>query len=290
VVLTVDEERAQTRTIHELQRRAHTLEGLLRRQERAAVIRLHQNAQRLLRPLLVVNPYADRLTFLDTKLRTRRDHVKYLTLIRAIALLFQHQRPVREALHAGRSVAYIEATLDDVRLANRLAAEILGRSLDELSPPTRRLLVLLDRFVGERSADRASFRFSRRELREECGWGHSQLAVHLERLVELEYVAVHRGGRGQSFVYELLYDGSGRQGERFLIGLIDPEQLDPAAAGEFPGSFRPASGPVPGGFRVAETATEASQTAAESKTRESGAGRHIGETPTENPIAQGVPA
>ena len=54
---------------------------------------LHRNAQRLLEPLPVVNPFADALTFLDDKTRTRRDHVKYLTLIRAIALLHQHQRP-----------------------------------------------------------------------------------------------------------------------------------------------------------------------------------------------------
>ncbi|MET1534239.1 hypothetical protein [Burkholderia sola] len=34
----------------------------------------------------------NRLTFPDDKTRTRRDHTKYLTLIRAIALLCQHQR------------------------------------------------------------------------------------------------------------------------------------------------------------------------------------------------------
>ena len=31
-------------------------------------------------------------------------------------------------------------TLDDIALANRLALELLGRSLDELPPQTRRLL------------------------------------------------------------------------------------------------------------------------------------------------------
>ena len=36
---------------------------------------------------------------------------------------------------------------------------------------------------------------------------------------------VHRGGRGQSFVYELLYDGAGRDGKPFLMGLIDVAAL-----------------------------------------------------------------
>jgi hypothetical protein len=57
---------------------------------------LHQNAQRLLRPLAVLNPYAEQLTFLDDKTRTRRDHEKYLTLIDTIALLHQYQRPLKK--------------------------------------------------------------------------------------------------------------------------------------------------------------------------------------------------
>lgn len=157
VVLTVNEDREQTRLIHERQSRAQTLPGMLAREERQAVVRLHRNAQRLLRPILVVNPYADRLTFLDTKLRTRRDHVKYLTLIRAIALLHQYQRPVRHVEHRGRVIPYIEATLQDIEVANRLAAEVLGRSLDELAPQTRRLLLAADEMVTARAAARAGF-------------------------------------------------------------------------------------------------------------------------------------
>lgn len=82
-----------------------------------------------------------RLTFADGSKRTRRDHVKYLTLIRAIALLHQHQRPKKSATtRDGRTVTYIEATTDDIALANRLAHEVLGQSLDELPPRPRRLL------------------------------------------------------------------------------------------------------------------------------------------------------
>jgi DNA primase len=40
-------------------------------------------------------------------------------------------------------------------------------------------------------------------VREYAQWGHTQLKVHLHRLEEFEYLIVHRGGRGQSFVYEL---------------------------------------------------------------------------------------
>jgi DNA primase len=229
LVLSVDENREQTKRIHELQRQAETIEGLLAAKDKSRIVRLHRNAQRLLKPLLVANPYAARLTFLDDRTRTRRDHVKYLTLIRAIALLHQHQREVKTITHEGKPVEYIEATLEDIATANRLAAEVLGRSLDELPPQTRRLLELLDGWVTKETErlekGRADFLFSRRDLRAAAGWGDTQLKVHLARLVDLEYLLIHRGGRGQSFVYELLYEGQGKDGSRFVPGLMNVESL-----------------------------------------------------------------
>jgi DNA primase len=235
LVLTVDEDRDQTRAIHQLQRQRQTLQGLLAAQDRQQTLALHRNAQRLLRPLLVANPYAESLTFLDDKTRTRRDHVKYLTLIRVIALLHQFQRPVRTIEHQERKVEYIEVTLEDIEVANRLANEVLGRSVDDLPPQTRRLLGLIDQMVTQacqqRKLDRADCRFSRREVRSFTGWGHTQLKVHLKRLEELEYLLVHRGGRGQSFVYELLYEARVEDGQKFLARLIDVEQLRHNQAG-----------------------------------------------------------
>jgi DNA primase len=228
LVLTVDEEREQTAAIHRVQRARRTLEGLKAREEREALIALHRNAQRLLRPLAVVNPFADRLTFPDTTTRLRRDHEKYLTLIDVIALLHQHQREVKRLRHLGREIEYVEATLDDVAQANALAHEVLGRSLDELPPQTRRLLGELVRLAAARAGSQAiarrDVRMSRREVRDAIGWGDTQLKIHLARLVEMEYVIAHRADRGQGFVYELAYDGDGSNAPH-LSGLIDAEAI-----------------------------------------------------------------
>jgi hypothetical protein len=47
----------------------------------------------------------------------------------------------------------------------------------------------------------------------------------LVRLVELEYVLAYRTGAGNQRQYELLYDGQGRNGEPFLLGLTDVAKL-----------------------------------------------------------------
>jgi hypothetical protein len=150
--------------------------------------------------------------------------MKYLTLIRAIALLHQYQRPAREITHAGKTIAYIEATIEDIGAANRLAEEILGRSLDELQPQTRRLLDLMDEAVrkecGKLQVERSDFRFSRKDVRAWTAWGDSALKRHLGRLEDLEYLAVHRGGRGQSFVYELAYTAGADPAKPRFAGLI----------------------------------------------------------------------
>ena len=236
LTLGVDESREQTRAILTLQRQKRTLEGLFAKQAKSRLLTQHQNAQRLLRPLAVRNPYADALTFPDERTRLRRDHEKYLTLIDTIALLHQHQRVLRTAQHEGQSIEYIEVTLADIEIANRLAHEALGRSLDELSPQTRRLLELVTGMVEKHCAaqaiTRGDYRFSRRDVREATSWSDFQVKQHMHKLEELEYVLVHRGGRGQSFVYELLYDGAGRDGKPFLMGLIDGAALKQAYDGK----------------------------------------------------------
>ena len=229
VVLTVNESREQTQAIHAAQRARRTLQGLENKLEKERIIQLHRNAQRLLKPLAVINPYADQLTFLDDKTRTRRDHEKYLTLIDSIALLHQYQREIKTIHHDGHAIEYVEVTLDDIHTANQLAHDILGRTLDELPPQTRKLLKQIQRLVqGEckqQGIEQRDFRFSRKQIRDYTGMGNTQTKIHCQRLEDMEYLLVHRGGRGQSLVYELLYDSDSERDDKRVMGLIDAENL-----------------------------------------------------------------
>ncbi|MGM3184503.1 CHC2 zinc finger domain-containing protein [Dickeya oryzae] len=227
LVLTVNESREQTQAIHAMQRHGQTLAGLLQSSEKQYLTRLHQNAQRLLRPLKVVNPYADRLTFLSDKTRTRRDHMKYLTLIQAIALLHQYQREVKRVTHRGAVIEYIEVEKSDIALANHLAHEVLGRTLDEMPPQTRKLLLLIQAMVGEQAQRQGcqpgEVRFTRRDIRAWTNWSDSQLKNHCLRLAEMEYLLLHGGSRGHLLQYELLWDGNTGD-DPHLCGLLEVDE------------------------------------------------------------------
>jgi len=101
---------------------------------------------------------------------------------------------------------------------------------------------------------RAEYRFSRREVREYTGLSDTQLRVHLERLVELEYLLVHRGMRGQSFVYELLFDGPAASEAPHLSGLIDVATMASSRGSDthFAGSTRGDCGAKAVGLRTPE--------------------------------------
>jgi DNA primase len=270
LVLSVDEGREQTRAIHQLQRDRRTLEGLIARRDKEALITLHQNAQRLLKPLAILNPYAQFLTFPDQTTRLRRDHEKYLTLIDTIAFIHQHQRPVKTAQRGTQAIEYIEVTLSDIEQANRIAHDVLGRSLDELPPQTRRLLKLIDGYaVSEcerQKVKRSDFHFSRRALREAITWGDTQLKIHLARLAELEYLVTHRS-KCNGFEYELVYDMADADNSLRFPGLADIEALacayDGARSGlneAWSGSGRGVVGPRSGGGRGNESTAKPSST------------------------------
>jgi hypothetical protein len=119
--------------------------------------------------------------------------------------------------------------------------------------------MLLDGFVTERCAKeqiaRKDLRFTRRQVREATGWGNTQLKIHMSRLEELEYLAVHRAGRGQGFVNELVYDGQGKDGTPFLAGLVEAAKIHEyerkwaGVNGSKSAPGRPEVGPLSGGGR-----------------------------------------
>jgi len=237
IELTVDESREQTRRIHEAQRAFETLEGKQRfHHQRAVVVELHQNAQRLLACVDVVNPFAKELTFSDEKTRSRRDHAKLLALIRVIALLHQHQR-VMKTYDNGKP--YIEATREDVAVAERLAREVLS-SLDELPPKTRELFVKIETMVAAKQKDRGNnddVRFTLKDVCEALHLSDTIVSKHLARILKAELIEVSaRTGHSQRAWYRVVTAPNA-----FAVG------KPPAASTPIPAPFQPRGA---GGFSV----------------------------------------
>jgi hypothetical protein len=209
--LAMDESREQTERIHARQRLSRTEAGLALRQEAERIIRRHTNAQRLLEPLPVVIPYADRLTFPSSWMRTRRDHARFLNLIEVVAFLHQHQRERR-----GGAVV---ASLADYAVAYALAGQVLADTLSDLKKPLREALERLRELSIEGQGS-----VSRREIRETLGVPDSTVRGWLQELVELEYLEAEasRGGAGKATRYRMTDRGPLAPG---AAGLLTPQEL-----------------------------------------------------------------
>jgi DNA primase catalytic core len=208
--IAIDESPEQTARVVAQQFHEHTLEGTQERLASEAIVTRHRNAQRLLEPLLVVNPYAKQLRFPSGTLRLRREAGKYLSLMDTVALLHQVQRQIRTFTQNGTTYRYVEVEPADVDRANRLMAGCLTRALSDLPGTALTLLLAIrdhvTRQAEERGLDVEAVTFNRREIREWSAWDDHQLRDNLELLAEQEYVEVVTGSFGKRFVYRLSPD------------------------------------------------------------------------------------
>ena len=129
----------------------------------------------------------------------------------------------------GSALQYIEVTLNDIEKANTLASEILGRTLDELSPPSRLLLKMIRDMVEaeckRQNIEPKAYCFTRKDIREWAKWSDFQIKCHVRQLEDLEYIYSVVGKKGKEYIYELLYPGGGEDGKPFLMGLTSIEEL-----------------------------------------------------------------
>ena len=212
--LYLDESAEQTHRIHTLQREGMTLEGLERHGRQDRLLKRHHNMQRLLRSVAVVIPFAPMIEFPTAWLRTRRDHPRFFNLIRVIAFLHQHQR---EPKRTAEGAEYIEATVEDYRIAHGLAKAVMGESFTELKKPQRELLLVMAKMTGDRGE------VTRREVRETAGLPNRRCWELLEDLVDLEYLEKTQGRPGQTCRYRLAAHVGAVRGD--LEGLTTPEEL-----------------------------------------------------------------
>jgi hypothetical protein len=220
--LYLDESEAQTRAIFAAQRRARSLEGWRHERMKAAAMRVHHNAQRLLESLKVIIPYVDAIEFPKGWLRGRRDHDRFLSLIEGVAFLHQHQRTIGD--DSGEQ--YIEASLEDYAIAYDLAHQVFADSAGDLPKPARDFLAQVEAVVaaetGRQKARVEEVWFTRRMIREATKLPDHIIKRYMREIEDFEYVVVQRAPQGGSFRYRLLPQ---KQAPALLEGLLTPESL-----------------------------------------------------------------
>jgi DNA primase len=115
LILTIDETPEQTKSILQAQITKNTYDWYQATAEESTVSKLHHTMQRLLRPLTVTFTRDLRLTWPYSRLQMRREQQKFVSLVKAIALLHQYQRKTGTMKRSdGSKMEYVQATQKDV--------------------------------------------------------------------------------------------------------------------------------------------------------------------------------
>ena len=129
-----------------------------------------QNVQKVLKPIKVINPFAEYLELPQSVFKPRRTNSHYLQFIEVITFYKQYQRehkkdfPLRgNAVGKGEETGevYIETTIEDIQEANELIHEVLLRKSDELNGATRNYLENVKKYVEQSG----NLRFTASEIR-----------------------------------------------------------------------------------------------------------------------------
>ena len=155
-----------------------------------------QNVQRLLRPIKVVNPYAEIIDLPDQVFKPRRTLLLLLSFIETITFYHQWQRAQR--INEITKEPYIESTKEDIAAAFSLMKEVLFSKSDELTNASRNFL------EGLKKNTEPGEIFYSNQLRKKLRIPSSTLKRYLYELVRNGYVKVRGGSKYRGFEYEVV--------------------------------------------------------------------------------------
>jgi len=142
-LIYLDESESQDDRVMDYQRKLSA--GKIDVTAQQGVQRLLQNSQRLLQPITVRNPYAEKLIIPRQVFKPRRTNAHYIAFIEAVTFYKQYQREHKVDKDTGE--IYIETTLEDISEANELMKGILLKKSDELGYATRKYFEQLKEYL-----------------------------------------------------------------------------------------------------------------------------------------------
>ena len=197
ILLYIDGSNAQDKRIMAYQQKASA--GTINASEEMAITEQLKNVQRLLRPIKVVNPFAEIIDLPDEVFKPRRTLLLLLSFIETITYYHQYQRPAKKDSQSG--LDYIETTKEDIEAAFSLMKEVLFSKSDELTKASRTFL------EGLKKNTKSGEIFYANQLRKKLRIPSSTLKRYLYELVRNGYIKIKGGSKYRGFEYEIVdYD------------------------------------------------------------------------------------
>ena len=195
-LIYLDESQEQDEKIMQYQRQIST--GEINFYEQKEIQDFLQNTQRILKPITIRNPFANKLNLPQSVFKPRRTNNHYLQFIEAITFYYQYQRTPQTDKATGE--IYIETTLEDIENANRLLKEVLLRKSDELTGSCRNYLETLKTYLKSKKKKE----FTGLEIRTQLRIKESTLRNYHKHLQLLGYIKRNTHKKTRSYTFELV--------------------------------------------------------------------------------------
>jgi len=192
-LIYLDESKQQDENVMIYQRKLSA--GKIDIQEEINTKQFLQNVQRILKPIKIINPYAEQLSIPGEVFKPRRTNAHYLGFIEAVTFYHQYQRV--EQVNQDTGEVYIETTLEDIEIANSLIKEILLRKSDELNKATRHYFEYLKAYL--KTENKTQFTLS--EARNALKISHGSQKRYMSTLIDNYFIKKEKTKEG--FVYSV---------------------------------------------------------------------------------------
>ena len=195
-LLYIDESAEQDIRIMQYQRFLSA--GKLNEQEQIGAKEVLQNVQRVLKPIKVINPYAEYLELPQSVFKPRRTNSHYLQFIEAITFYKQYQRESKVDTQTGEM--YIETTIEDIQEANELITEVLLRKSDTITGACRNHLESLKNYLKANN----QITFTNAEIRKRLRIKESTLRNYHKQLLAEDYIRRIKKAKTKSYCFEII--------------------------------------------------------------------------------------
>lgn len=171
--------------------------GKINKQQEEQMRQFMQDVQSVLRPLKVINPFAEMLALPQSVFKPLRTNSHYLHFIETVTFYHQWQREVKINQQTGEQ--HIETTIEDIEQANYLLKQVLLSKSDELTKACRKFLELIKSYLKHEK--KSSFYSG--DIRIKYRMAPTTLNRHLKDLRRYGYVKIVSGSKSKGFEYEL---------------------------------------------------------------------------------------